>query len=229
MNLVVRTLYASFVLAIAAYQRLFMDMHVWGREHIPPGPKIFVANHITSYDAFYVLPWVGVPLHTIIGPGYESKWVGKLLDAFEQINALDGNYKTMISSAVGYLEKGESIAIAPEGNLHPPLQLGQFQPGVATIYRLTRAPMIPMALVAPKSRMRENAGQAQMINGRVFPMVRTMRGPYCINIGEPCRPEIPEGMSRKEQNELVLNELRGRVEALMEDVRANRFWLSPRR
>jgi len=203
-----------------------LDLRVWGRENIAPGPKLLVANHITSYDPFWLLSVLHEPVHVIIGPGYKSPWVAKMLDAFEHINALDGNYKTLIDSAVKYLQRGEAVAIAPEGDLHAVFQLGQFQPGVAAIYRRARVPIVPIALLAPKSGTREYPKQAQVIDGHVFRMVKTVRGPYCMNIGEPFLPDLSDGLTKKEQNDYILGAVKQKIEFLLEDARVNKFWLA---
>ena len=101
--------------------------------------------------------------------------------------------------------------------------MGRFYPGVARIYRQARVPIVPIALLVPKSRLREYPFRVK-IDGRVYRTVVTLRGPLCINIGEPMMPNIPAGTDR-EQDEFVLAVLRERLEALVEDARSNRFWL----
>ena len=73
--------------AVKAYQWLLMDMHVWGKEHIPPGPKIYATNHLTAMDIF-VCSVFTEPAHVIVGPAYKSWLATKVLDALEQINAM---------------------------------------------------------------------------------------------------------------------------------------------
>jgi len=200
-----------------------MDMHVWGKENIPSGAKIYVINHITAHDPFWVLPVVNEPVHIIIGPGYHSAMSARFLNAFEQISAMPNDLRGMVTSAVGYLRKGEAIGIAPEGDLSDVSHLGEFHPGVAAIYRQERVPIVPIALLAPRRRIREYPKQSKTINGRVFRMVKVVRGPYCINIGEPMLPELPEG-ARKGQNDFLLRVLRERLESLIQDIRTNKFW-----
>lgn len=222
-NVVKRAIWHAYVLTIRAYQCLFLRLHVWGREHIPPGPKIYVTNHITSYDSFWVTPFFTEPVHTVIGPGYQT-WMGeKVLDWFEQINAMPAHRHTVVSKALAYLERGEAVYLAPEGDLQELFQLGRFYPGVARIYRLSRVPMIPIALVAPKRAMRELPIPIT-VEGRVYRTVVVFRGPYCINIGEPFAPDIPEG-TEKEQEEHILKLLAARIQSLSEEVRMNKFWL----
>ena len=222
MNLVTRTLYYSLIYSIKSYQWLFLNLRVWGRETIPKGPKIYVTNHITTHDSFWVLPVFTEPVHIVIGPAYESRLLAGVLDAFEQINASRAQRKTVIAQAVKYLEQGEPVYLAPEGELQEPFQLGRFYPGVAKIYRQARVPIIPIAVVAPKSDMVELPFKT-VVDGRVYRTLTVLRGTFCINVGLPLAPPIPEG-TPQEQDEYILRVLRQRIESLVEDVRVNRFW-----
>lgn len=222
-NLVKRLLYRSFVGGIKAYQRVFLDFHVWGRENIPTGPKLYVTNHITSTDPFWVLPVFTEPVHIVNGPGYHSRMSAKLLDVFEQINAMPARRKTVVARAVEYLKRGEAVYIAPEGDIQEPFQLGRFYHGVAKIYREVRVPMVPIALVAPKRSMRKHRFSI-VVEDRVYRMVSVLRGPYLINVGKPLMPDIPNGTD-EEQNEYITALVKQRISSLVEDVRLRKFWL----
>lgn len=219
-----RTLFRSFVLSIRVYQRLFLNLCVWGREHIPKGPKIYVANHITCTDPFWILPVFTEPVHIVIGPAYQYRVFVRLLDTFEQINALPGRRKSVVNDAVSYLEKGEAVYIAPEGDMQQLFQLGRFYPGVAKIYRKARVPIVPIALVAPKRCMHESPGINTVVDGRVYRMLNVFRGTFCINVGEPLAPECHDG-SDEEEDERITALVKARIEQLMDDVRTTKFWL----
>ena len=135
MNLGKRALNRTLVYGIKAYQRLFLDLQTWGWENIPEGAKIFVTNHISSTDPYWVLPIFAEPVHVIIVPGYQSRISTFLLDCFEQIKAMPEHRRTVVDEAVKYLTKGESTYTAPEGDLQEHLQLCQFYPGVADAVR----------------------------------------------------------------------------------------------
>ena len=224
MNLVQRTLFRSFVFSIRVYQRLFLDLCVWGREHIPKGPKIYVTNHITCTDPFWILPVFTEPVHVVIGPAYQYRVFVRLLDVFEQINALPAHRKSVVDDAVRYLEKGEAVYIAPEGDMQELFQVGRFYPGVGKIYRKARVPIVPIALVAPKRCMHESPQINTVIDGRVYRMINVLRGTYCINVGEPIIPDCSDG-TESEQNERIADLVRQHVQRLVEEVRQNKFWL----
>lgn len=223
MNWVKRTLYGSMVCVNKIYQKLFLDFRVWGRELIPSGPKIYVTNHITSTDPNWVLLVFTEPVHIIIGPGYQSKVLSRIFDYFEQINAMPEHRKTVVDAAVRYLKNGESVWAAPEGDCQEPFRLGHFYPGVARIYRRTRVPIIPIALVAPRSAMREWPINI-VVDGRVYRCIVVLRGPYCVNVGEPFHPDTTED-GGPEEDRRIMEELKERIRVLVEDVRTKKFWL----
>lgn len=224
MNLFPRILYGMYRNSVKLYQRLFIETHVWGRDRIPPGPKIFVGNHISSHDGFWFTPTVTEPVHYVIGPGYDS-WIGaKFLNAFESINALSPDAHTVVEQSVKYLNKGEAVAIAPEGDLNETFSLGRFMPGVARIYLASRVPIVPFALLAPRRCLSENPKKRQVINGHVYRMVNVRRGPYCVSFGKPWSPTY-DGLSETKQIVRITRELRDRIESLVEDMRINKFWL----
>ncbi len=225
MNLLKRAFYKSCVLAVRAYQRVFLDLHVWGREHIPQGPKIFVMNHITALDPIYLLPVFPEPIHIVIGPPYKFKLPGMLYDAYDQINAMPQYRATVVDESVKRLKQGKSILIAPEADLQDEPSLGSFYPGVAKIYRRFPAPIIPIALVAPTHRLREYPFPT-VVEGRVYRCVVTLRGPYLINIGKPLMPTCPDGVGDEEKNEAILRCIRDRLVSLIEDARSRKYWLS---
>jgi 1-acyl-sn-glycerol-3-phosphate acyltransferase len=217
-----RAVYWGLVGLNAVYQKLFLDLRVRGRELIPPGPKIYVTNHITSTDPHWVLPVLPDAVHILIGPGYQSKLLAPIFDYVEQINVMPAHRKTAIDKAVAYLQKGETIYVSPEGDLQPQFQLGHFYPGTARIYRRTRVPIIPIAFVAPPSAVRELPFTMQ-VDGRVYRSLVVLRGPFCINIGAPFHPGVTDSGDAGEDAR-IMEAIREKIRLLVDDVRANKFW-----
>jgi 1-acyl-sn-glycerol-3-phosphate acyltransferase len=217
-------LFHLYAFTIKAYQRLFLDLHVWGRENIPSGPKIYVSNHITSTDAFWVLPIFPERVHIVIGPTYHWRFMARLHDAYEQISAVPADRKTVVPKAVRFLRQGGAVWITPEGDLYEVFRLGRFYPGAARIYLQIQVPIVPIGLIAPKHHIRRYPCLDMVVEGRVYPMKPLLRGTYCINVGEPLWPEIPQGNPEK-QIELITSLIKERIRSLMEEVRVNKFWL----
>jgi len=217
-----RAVYRGLVGLNALYQKLFLDLRVRGRDSIPPGPKIYVTNHITSTDPHWLLPVLPEPVHILVGPGYQSKLLAPVFDYLEQINVMPAHRKTAVDKAVRYLQKGEAIYTAPEGDLQPQFQLGHFYPGVARMYRRTRAPVIPIAFVAPPSAVRE-LPMTMHVDGRVYRSIVVLRGPFCINIGGPFHPHVTDA-GGPDEDRRIMEDIREQIRLLVEDVRTNNFW-----
>lgn len=208
--------------SIAAYQRVFLNLRVWGRENLTPGPKIFVSNHITAWDPFWLLPVLREPLHIVIGPAYAGRGMARFLDAFEQINGMQR--RQVVDAGVTYLERGESVYLAPEGQLQEPFELGRFYPGFARMYRRCPVPIIPIALLAPKRHIRDIPCLAKHTGGDEYRMILVLRGLFCVSIGAPLQPELPP-VSTEEQDQFLVDLVRERIRELTADVRINQFWL----
>jgi len=225
MNLVRRTLYHSLTMPLRLYRRLFMDVQVWGRELIPAGAKLYVLNHLTAIDPL-PLAFLPGPMHCIIGPGYKPWIMARIYDALEQINAMPEHRATAVDQAAHYLAKGEAVYICPEGDMQEPGQLGKFYPGAARIYLKSRAPIVPIGLVAPKRRM-YSLPITTNVDGRIYRTVIVPRGPFCVNIGKPMTPDIPDG-DEQQQEEQITELIRSTIHDLVQDVCTNKFWQTPR-
>jgi 1-acyl-sn-glycerol-3-phosphate acyltransferase len=221
MRLLPRLIFRSITFAAAAYQRMFMDVRILGRGRIPRGPKIFVVNHVSSTDVYWILPVFREPVHLVLGPSYQFYALRRMLDEMEMISALPGDTRTLIGSSEKYLRRGESIVIAPEGDIQKPFTVGELQPGVAAIYRRTPVPIVPMALAASPRHLRE-LPLTHEIGGHTFRTVVAWRGRFWILIGEPFQPEL-RGATRKEQNDAILESIRSRLQGLLNDIRARGF------
>ncbi len=219
MNLLKRSLFRAFVSGIRLYQRLFLDLRLTREGYIPAGPKIFVTNHISTTDPYWVLPLFGEPVHIIIGPGYHSKLMGRVYDWFEQINAMPAHRHTVVEKAVAYLQRGESVYTAPEGDLQTPGRLGRFFPGVGRIYRRSRAPIIPLGLHAPCHAIREYPNLDLVVDGRRYRTVVVMRGPFHVNIGRPFSPAVREDLDEDADALRIADDVRGQISRLIEEVR----------
>ncbi len=219
-------LYKWFMLSIRAYQRLFLDLHVWGHDRIPSGPKIYIYNHASSSDGLWPMPVFTEFVHAVIGPLFKLRLVGRILDAFQQINAMPEHRHECVDKAVHYLMNGDSVLIVPEGDIQEPFQLGKFYSGAARIYRKTRIPIVPIAIAAPKHAMRER-GAGIEVEGRIYRTVTVLRGPYCINVGDPFTPDIPAAMSDREQDETITAQIKDRIQTLLDEIRDRKYWSEP--
>ncbi len=216
-----RFAYTSFVTMIRAYARVFLDMRVFGRMHIPPGPKIYAANHITSSDLYWMLAVCPEPIHVLIGPGYSSSLAARLFDYFEQINVMPAHRGQAVGKAVARLQRGGSVYVAPEGDIQTNQQLNRFYPGVARIYRRCPVPIVPIALCTRPQDMKAYPKLDINVEGRIYRGVFVFRGTYVVNIGKPFRPRIRTGLDEREDNERITVEIKQRIAALLHTARTH--------
>lgn len=192
--MVVRTLrraaYHFGVASMKAYGWAAWDFRIFGAEPIPTGPKIYVCNHVTSLDPYWLMMACPDFLHFVVGPPYHIRGAGPILRAFEQINALPPHRKQAVAAACHYLAQGESVCICPEGDVHPPFELGHFYAGVAKMYCASRAPIVPIALAVDPTRIRRHPRWDIHVNGETFEARMYWHGRVRMRFGAAMTPEF---------------------------------------
>lgn len=222
MNLIQRAVYNTLILGLRLYRKLTVEVRVWGRERIPQGAKLYVSNHISSQEIFLTTLFPE-PVHVIVGPACKYRIVAWLCKHLEQINAMPAHRQTVVPEGIMYLERGGALFLNPEGDFCPTFEMGRFYPGVARMYRATRAPVVPIAVLTPRSSLHLKKSVIE-VEGRVYKTLVIKGGPYCVHFGEPFCPEVPAGTD-VEQDEAVLDQIKRRIEELVEETRTKTFWL----
>jgi 1-acyl-sn-glycerol-3-phosphate acyltransferase len=125
-------------------------VHLEGLENIPPGPCLFIANHVSYVDALAFIP--AIPRRVtvlikkelfripILGFGMRrAKFVpvdrGKRATAYSSIEA-----------SVAALKQGLSIAVFAEGTRSPDGRLRPFKRGAFNMAIEAEAPIIPVSI-----------------------------------------------------------------------------------
>ena len=62
------------------------------------------------------------------------------------------------------------------------------------------------------------------VEGRIYRTVVVRRGPYCVHFGEPFFPDCPDATPQV-QEAAILEQIKSRIENLVEKTRVNTFWL----
>jgi len=169
---------------ICLYAQFLLKMDVLYETHLPPGPKLIVANHPSTTDPFYLLTLFPQPLSMlIIDHAFRAPIFGKILHHSGHIPVRDVDKRAAFDAAHQLLSLGKSVAIFPEGDLSP--RTGGSLPahsGAARLALMTGVPVIPIGIYFKRDR-------ARLMKSTFGDLTCTgywyLRGPYCITIGKP--------------------------------------------
>ncbi|MCS7209068.1 MAG: 1-acyl-sn-glycerol-3-phosphate acyltransferase [Fimbriimonadales bacterium] len=129
---------------------LFMWLRIEGRHSVPRrGGLIMVVNHLSLADPPVL--WYAAPRHVC--------FVGRAdIPSIPVIGAIARLAKTVpikqrapdrvgLKLAIETVQRGEALAIFPEGELSESRDLQPFLPGILLILRQTRVPVVPVGLI----------------------------------------------------------------------------------
>lgn len=142
--------YKIFKVLCRLWFGLILRTRVIGAENIPKsGAFILAANHVSNWDP----PFLGTFIEReVCYMGKEElfknpvmAWACRSLHVFPvKRGAAD---KTAIKTAVKILKEGKCLGIFPEGTRSKTGKLGKAEAGVSLIAAMTKAPIIPAAIV----------------------------------------------------------------------------------
>lgn len=124
------------------------DLIIENQSLIPNNPVIFASSHQDFHDHFNVV--LSIPYHAIILNNVNVSKIVKIALGINGIEYVDrDNPASRYTSKVdlmGYLAKGKSIVIFPEGtyNCSPNKLVLPFHPGVIDISRKMQVPIVPL-------------------------------------------------------------------------------------
>ena len=129
---------------------LIFRTRVIGAENIPKeGAFILAANHVSNWDPPFLGTFIAREVNYM---GKEElfknpimAWICRALHVFPvKRGAAD---KTAIKTAVKILKDGKCLGIFPEGTRSKTGKLGKAEAGVSLIAAMTKAPIIPAAII----------------------------------------------------------------------------------
>lgn len=226
-----RFFYDCVTFCIKIFLDTFVEIKVWGKQNIPKSiPKIFASNHFSSTDPFFMFTFTRDRLHMVLGPVYSVPVLKNFLNIMEQINAGDENRKNVVSNAVEYIKKNESVYIFPEGDLDDQENFLNFYHGAAKMYIESNgsAPIIPIGIAASKKDVKEFRffKLKSKKDKKVYKNLNVLSGRYLINIGEPL--EFKELLNSDKTYEEKYNQitlfLKNYIKELVDEAKFDKFW-----
>ena len=161
--------YKFFKILCRIWYGTILRTRVIGAQNIPAsGAFILAANHVSNWDP----PFLGTFIsREVFYMGKEElfrnpimAWICRHLHVFPvKRGAAD---KTAIKTAVKVLRDGNCLGIFPEGTRSKTGKLGRAESGVSLIAAMTKAPIIPAAIV----------GTEKIFGEKIFPRLSVVYG-----------------------------------------------------
>jgi len=186
---------------------MFMNsVQVQGKENLPPGPKILIANHPNASDAF-VLPFI-VPekIHFLIQDDtFHVPVLGKLLTLADQIPVVIGRGQDALETARQKLLIGHAVAIFPEGRMSGSKEVHRAGAGAALLAMEAGVPLVPIGFYVPPEFVKIIRGH---FHNRETIGWWQFGGRTIVRIGEPWQPAI---FAATDRNYRALRDLTDRL------------------
>ncbi len=132
----------------------FLDVHIFGAEHVPQeGGFLVAANHASHLDAGLVkaaLGERGAQLWALAAQDYffAHPWRRWYFENFTRVMPIPrgGNFKAALKRAVATVRRGEPLLIFPEGTRSVDGTIGSFKPAISSMAQMANCPIVPMYL-----------------------------------------------------------------------------------
>jgi 1-acyl-sn-glycerol-3-phosphate acyltransferase len=181
-----RPLYAVSRTLVRTFAAVMLRMEIRHQRPLPPGPKIFVANHPSATDPFLIHLVSGEETNVMITESaFRVRFFGSFLRRVREIPVpltLTGGV-TAVEQAGAHLKQGASVAIFIEGLISP--REGGFLPPRAGAARLALAAGVPVVPVGIYLRVNWRLNIRSGISGSQTEAYWYFHGPYIVTVGKP--------------------------------------------
>jgi len=201
-----------------------------GRENVPAGGVILVANHVSHADwltfARYVWDCGRVPRFLAKESLFRLPAVGGILRRAEQIPVNRGTSAARYSldEAVRALDRGECVCIYPEGTVTKDPDLWPMVPrtGVARLALTTGVPVIPVAQWGPQRLLDIPRRQFRPFGRHELVAVAGPPVDLSAYRGRPVTAEL-----LREVSDVIMGEVRGLLAGIRGETPPEQFYLRP--
>jgi 1-acyl-sn-glycerol-3-phosphate acyltransferase len=216
--------YATAKAIVGAYVSIFVQkINVDGRENIPSGPKIVVANHALATDGF-ILPFLFPEklYYLIQADVFSLPILGKILALADQIPVVTGRGQEALELAREKLANGATIALFPEGKLNDGKRLLRAYTGAARLTIESGAPVVPVGFFTPPQFARSFDTH---MHGRQTHGSWQLGGPSFVSIGQSWQPQVSLAAVSESAYQYaktvrsMTDEIMGRINAVVDQAR----------
>ncbi len=168
------------------------------------GPLIIVTNHVNVMEI--PIMYVHLQPRPVHGLVLERHWkkpvLASILNATGSLPVERGGLNLdTFRAALALLERGEILAIAPEGTRSYDGRLGRGHPGMVTLALKSGAPMIPVVYYGGEHYLRN--------------LKRLRRTDFHLVVGEPFRIGVEGGLPPREARQAITDEIMQRLAMLL--------------
>jgi len=164
------TLYDKLVKRLGGFFRRMYRLEVIGGENVPEdGGFILSSNHTALFDPIVLILAVPKRLHFMAKKeSFKTPVIGKLMTKLEMFPVSRGTADVKaLKTAMGYIKKGESVGVFPQGTRCAGLDPRQTEAkeGVAMMAYRTKCTILP-AFIKTKKRKLRPFSKATVIIGK---------------------------------------------------------------
>lgn len=171
--------------------RVGIKVELIGREHIPEGSCLFVANHQGAMDIPVLLASIDKPIGFIakvelLKIPIISYWMKQIHCIFMDRSNIRESVKS-IAQGAEFLAEGYNLVIFPEGTRSRSSRLGEFKKGSMKLGIKGGVPIVPIAIDGTYKAREANGNKLKPTDVRLT----------------VCAPIYPETLSKEEQGQLA--------------------------
>jgi 1-acyl-sn-glycerol-3-phosphate acyltransferase len=132
--------------------KILFRLEIRGKENLPQGGAILVSNHKSYLDPIVLGLATKRPISFMAKVElFKYPFFSSLIKAFYAFPVRrEEADKKALKEGVKRIKSGFLLGIFPEGTRVRSEEIGDFKPGLAFFYRLTKAPIVPAAVIGTR-------------------------------------------------------------------------------
>jgi 1-acyl-sn-glycerol-3-phosphate acyltransferase len=187
--------------------KVVFRVRVVGKERVPPkGAYILAPSHRSILDVPFAAYVTSRNVRFLAKDDlFRSSFGRKLFDALGAVEVERGTADRGAMRALeGVLERGEPVAIFPEGTRHSGPEIAELFAGAAYLSVKFGVPIVPVGI---------GGSENILPKGKVLPRIHRV----AVSVGEPLDPPVLEGRARRSAAKLLTEQLQTSLQACFDD------------